>query len=135
MRETLERAASGLVYSSESDEPFTYFALDDAGHRADEPIDARALASLVGAPASAGVTDHAVADFLARHIQTSDPFDARAQAIRPRYEHLAAVIEQQLRGARAIRIVVPGDVRVRCYIAGRDAHGDIAGFVTSAIET
>ncbi|MDQ6828946.1 MAG: nuclease A inhibitor family protein [Gemmatimonadota bacterium] len=132
LRSVLEDAARDLVYSSESDEPFAYIEFADDGTDA---LDAERFRARAGISAGATIAERSLDDFLARHIETSDPFDARTQAIRPRYERLKSVLREQLSGVRVFRTAMPGDVRIRCYIVGHDSRGQIAGLVTDAVET
>ena len=129
LRERLERAAEGLTYGSESDRPFEFFFLPGAG---DDPPGAETFARLVGAEADARVEERTLDDFFARHAETSDPYDVRAQRIRPRYETLRDLLRRELRGATVYRI---GRIEVDCYAIGGDGRGNLAGLRTVAIET
>ncbi|HWJ23768.1 MAG TPA: nuclease A inhibitor family protein [Gemmatimonadaceae bacterium] len=133
-RARLERAVAGLVYSSEGDAPFTYVELAPPGAVA-EPVSPALVARLAGAPAGSRLEERTLDAFLARHRGRVDPADAAAQALRPRYDALAAVLRETLADPRAVRVVVPGRAEVRCYVVGRDARGAIAGLATTAIET
>lgn len=135
LRERLERAVEGLVYSSESDVPFEFFAIDAP---AAAPKDSHTLATLLAGPFGHGdhVEERTLEQFLKRHIETSDPYDARAQAIRPRYEALRTLLRQSLAGVRVLRVKRAADrAVVRCYLVGTDEGGRIVGLATSAIET
>lgn len=129
LRERIERAAEGLVYTSESDRPFEFVVLPGAG---DVPPGPRAFAALLGAPADAPAEERELDEFLARHTETADPYDAQAQRIRPRYEALREVLRTALRGTTVYRI---GRVEVECWIVGGDGRGNLAGVRTVAIET
>lgn len=130
LRDRLHQAVAGLVYSSEADAPFELFFLAD--DRPEEPLTASRFAARLGLDGSTPVDERDLDDFLARHTERSDPWDARAQAIRPRYEQLAATLTVSLRDVRVFRV---GRYEVRCYVVGRDARGNVAGLVTTAIET
>ena len=132
LRRRLEEAAAGLVYSSEGDYPFEYFCIPGGVGAAGGELTAERFAALVGAPERTPVGERALDDFLARHLERSDPWDVRAQELRPRYERLEAALRESLRDVRVFRI---GRVQVACYLAGRDARGNIAGLRTTAIET
>lgn len=129
LRERLERAARGLVYSSESDRPFAFFHLPRGG---DEPPGAREFARLAGAAEDARVEERSLDDFFARHTETSDPWDVQAQRIRPRYEALRELLRTALRGVTVYRI---GRIEIDCYVVGGDGRGNLAGVRTVAIET
>jgi len=130
LRNRLVQAVAGLVYSSEADAPFEPFFLAD--DRPGEPLTASRFAALLGLTGDVPVGERDLDDFLARHTERSDPWDARAQAVRPRYEQLAATLEASLRDVRVFRV---GRYEVRCYVVGHDARGNVAGLVTTAIET
>ena len=129
LRERLEREAEGLTYTSESDRPFEFFFLPGAG---DRPPGAEAFARLAGAPESAPVEERDLDDFFMRHAETSDPYDAEAQRIRPRYEALRETLRHELRWTTVYRI---GRIEVQCYVVGGDGHGNLAGVRTVAVET
>jgi hypothetical protein len=130
LRQRLESAAAGLVYSSESDRPFEFFFLpagDDA-----EPLSPSSFGRRLGVAPGTLIEERTVDSFLARHTHRSDAYDARAQEIRPRYERLQSTLESALSGVRVFRL---GKVEVACYIVGRDAEGNFAGLRTVAVET
>lgn len=130
MREELERASSDLVYSSESDRPFEFFSLPYPGKRASPG--APEFARLLGGAAEPPVEVRSLEAFFARHTATSDPYDAETQRIRPRYEELMRLLSIRLRDVRVYRV---GKIEIACYVAGLDAHGNLAGLKTVAIET
>jgi hypothetical protein len=90
------------------------------------------FATLVGAKDAAPAEQRSLADFFARHTATSDPYDSRAQKIRPLYEALMRVLSMRLRDVRVYRL---GKIEIQCYIAGLDGAGNLAGLKTVAIET
>jgi len=130
LREELERANAGLVYSSESDRPFEFFSRHYAG-RSSPPQPAE-FARLVGAKDAAPAEQRSLTDFFARHTATSDPYDSEAQKIRPRYEALMRLLSTRIRDARVYRL---GKIEIQCYIAGLDGAENLAGLKTVAIET
>lgn len=130
LRERLERAAEGLVYTSESDRPFEFFSL--AGGAAEGVPPGEEFARMLGVPEGTRVEERTVEDFLMRHIETSDPWDTEAQRIRPRYEHLRKVLETELGGARVYRL---GVIEIDCYVVGSDMRGNLAGVRTVSVET
>ncbi len=130
LKADLERACSDLVYSSESDRPFEVFSVPLPDGR---PISsADDFRSLLGIGKEVRLEVRSLEDFFARHTGTSDPHDARAQAIRPRYERLQALLEQRLRCVRVFRV---GKIEIDCYVVGEDGQGRLAGLKTVAIET
>ena len=129
LRERLEREAEGLTYSSESDRPFEYFFLPGAG---DRPPGVEAFARLVGAEPASPLEERDLDEFFLRHAETSDPYDAEAQRIRPRYEALRETLRNELRWTTVYRI---GRIEVQCYVVGGDGRGNLAGVRTVAVET
>lgn len=127
LRERLEKASEGLTYTSESDRPFEFFFLPGGG---DAPPGAEAFGRLIGA--AGAVEERDLDDFFMRHAETSDPYDAEAQRIRPRYEALRELLRTSLRGTTVYRT---GRVEVQCYVIGGDGRGNLAGVRTVAIET
>ena len=117
-----------LVYSSESDRAFEWFEL--AG--AEWPLAAEEFARAVGAAPGAPAEERELDAFFKRHIETSDPYDTRAQEIRPRYEALRELLRRSLRDLRVYRV---GRVEVACYVVGRAEPGGIVGVRTVAVET
>jgi len=130
LREELERASSGLVYSSESDRPFEFFSLRYSGKSGSPGV--TEFARLIEAPQGEVVEIRSLEKFFARHTTTSDPYDGEAQKIRPRYEDLVRVLSRNLRDVKVYRV---GKIEVICYIAGLDADGNLAGLKTVAVET
>jgi hypothetical protein len=130
LREELERASSALVYSSESDRPFEFFALKYPGKRTTPGV--AEFAWLVDAAPQAPVEVLSLENFFARHTTTSDPYDGEAQRIRPRYEELARLLVRRLRDVKVYRV---GAGEITCYVAGLDAQGNLAGLKTIAVET
>lgn len=131
LRDTLEAAMSDLVFSSESDRPFTFIrypatTIDIGLLTADE------VASLDDA-LGAEVEEITLDELLARHIDRVDVLDRRSQGLIPRYEALRDTLRRSLVGVRVFRI---GRREVRCLVIGNDpATGELAGMETVAVET
>jgi hypothetical protein len=130
LRDELERASSDLVYSSESDRPFEFFSINHPG-RNSAPLPGDFL-RLAGKPPNTPIEVRSVRDFFSRHTTTSDPYDNRAQSIRPRYEELVLLLERRLRDVKVYRV---GRIEVECYVAGLDDRGNLSGLKTIAVET
>lgn len=129
LRAQLENAAQGLLYGSEADYPFEFFILPGAGN---QPPGPDAFARLVGAPADAPAEERDLDTFFERHAETSDPRDAQAQALRPRFEALRETLRNALRWTTVYRV---GRVQVQCYVVGGDGRGNLIGLRTVAVET
>jgi Nuclease A inhibitor-like protein len=130
LRSEVERAAEGLLYTSESDRPFEWFELP--GGADGWPYGADEFARRIGAAAGAPVEERTVGRFFQPHIESTDAYDARAQEIRPRYEALKALLSSKLSEARVFRV---GRIEIDCYVVGGDGRGNLAGVRTVAVET
>ena len=128
-RRALEHAADGLLYTSESDYPFTYFY--HAGP-APTPLTVESFRAVVGIPADSAVAMISLDDFFARHIERVDPYDPVAVALVPRYQALKDTIERVLREPRVFRV---GQIAITCYVVGTDRWGNVVGLTTVSIET
>jgi hypothetical protein len=120
----LERASSGLVFSSETGRPFEFFALAYPGRNA--APSAADFAKLIGEPNERS-EEISLANFFAPRTATSDPYDSEAQKMRPRYDALVRTLSTKLRDTRVYLI---GSTRVVCYVAGLDTRGNLAGLTT-----
>jgi hypothetical protein len=128
-RLALERAASGLLYTSESDYPFTYFFHSGP---APTPITVAAFRTALALAPDTPVEVVSLDEFFARHIERVDPADAVAVALVPRYRLLRETIRHAVRQPRVFRV---GRIAIECYIVGTDRAGNIVGLTTVAIET
>src|SRR4051812_45835982 len=75
IRVRLEAAAAGLLYTSESDYPFTWYF--HSGPTA-SPLTIDAFRRMLGLAPSVTVETRSLDDFFARHIEAVDPYDATA---------------------------------------------------------
>jgi len=144
LRDELEKAVAGLSYTSESDYPFRFFALPA---ESDADLTPRGFLNRIGVsqqfidevnlPIDRLIEERTFDDFfptdddLASHYGT-DATAPEVVAESKRFRKLEAVLRKRLRGVKVLRV---GQVEMRCYIAGLDEHGDIAGLVTTAVET
>jgi hypothetical protein len=142
----LEVAAHGLLLMSESDRPLKYFSLPRSeeimGVGEGEELSPHGFLALLGV-STAFTDDHEVPideliqeetldDFLERvYLEGSESASESNTPSKP-VQKLKTVLEHGLRGVKVLRV---GTVDVRCYVAGIDERGDIAGLVTTAIET
>jgi hypothetical protein len=131
LRDRLESAAAGLVYSSESDRPFVFRRFPGIAIPVAQ-LSSTELASLAGARGGE-VSELSLDELLARHIDRVDALDVESQRLIPRYEALRDAVRGSLEDVRVIR---HGGVEVRCLVLGNDpASGEIAGLETVAVET
>ena len=125
----LERAADGLLYTSESDHPFTYVEHAAPGAW---PLTPEAFRRARGLADDVPVEVVALDDFFRRHIEGVDPADARAVALVPRYVRLRETLRATTRAVRVYRV---GRIAIDCWIVGAVPGGRMAGLTTVAIET
>jgi Nuclease A inhibitor-like protein len=129
LREELEKAAAGLEYHSESDYPFQFFTL---------PAESGKDLTPEGFLNRIGVSQQFINEInlpINRLIEerTLDGFfPSYDDAESKQFRKLEAVLRKRLRSVKVLRV---GQVEIRCYIAGLDEHGYIAGLVTMVVET
>lgn len=142
--EELEQAAEGLSYMSESDYPYKFFMLPT--HREEELTAqsflnrfgvSESLLFKLGVPLESLIEERSFESFFPslddlaerRGTDTDDP---EVVAESERYRGLEAALSRRLSDLTVFRV---GEVEVRTYIVGRDERGDIAGLMTTAVET
>jgi hypothetical protein len=127
----LESAAEGLVYSSESDRPFTFVRFPGASVPIAQ-LTSDEIATIAGA-LGANVTERSLDELLARHLAHVDMQDLESRALIPRYEALRDTLRSTLGTVRVFRL---GAVEVRCVALGNDPDtGELVGLETVAVET
>jgi hypothetical protein len=144
----LEKAAAGLTHTSESDYPYRFFSLIPSGTPSDD-----GKVSVVAFLSSIGLSQELIHEFkipIGEWIEER-PFDNFLPSVQDiagyygleinnkkvvtqsrRYRNLEKVILKRLRDVKVFRV---GRVDIRCYIAGFTKQGNIAGLVTTSIET
>lgn len=116
----LRQASDGLLYPSESDEPFTPFAWAGAADSAQGGAQAQVVAH---SSKGAAVSEQAVDQFFSQLQGTPDA---------ALYVQLRKVLEQQLSELKVFRA---GEVRVAVYLIGKTHSGSWAGLQTLSVET
>jgi hypothetical protein len=130
VRERIERAAEGLVYSSAAGRPFEFHRFPGITIPVTQ-LSATELASLAGARGGE-VQELTLDEFLARHIDLVDAHDVESRRLVARYEALRDAIRESLADVRVVRHV---GLEVRCLVLGNDlSTGEIAGVQTVAGE-
>lgn len=126
IRERIERAAEGLVYSATARRPFEFLRFPGIMIPVTR-LSATELASLAGA--RGGEVHEVTLDaFLARHIEPVDVAESESQRLAARFESLRDAIRESLHGVRVVRHF---GVEVRCLVLGNDpATGEIVGLGT-----
>ena len=139
LRDELEEAAAGLSHLSESDYPYQFFTLPAEGESdlTPEGFIMRLGISLqfiedFNVPVDKLIEERALDDFLQTDDGDVDESDPESASELARIRRLKKVLRRRLRGVTVFRV---GHVEIRCYIAGLDEQNNIAGLVTTAIET
>lgn len=130
LRGEIEKAAEGLLYTSESDEPFEWFEL--AGGAAGWPYGVDEFARRIGAEAGAPQEERTLDRMFEPHIENVDASDTTMMGVRPRFEALKSLLSTRLGDVRVFRV---GRVRIDTYAVGSDGQGNLAGVRTVAVET
>jgi hypothetical protein len=132
------------LYSSESDYPLQFFSLPSAGEGDLTPEGflirlgvSRQLIDKLDVPIDQLVEERPLDGFLPSDADLADsygtdPSDPKVVAESKRFRRLETVLRKRLSGVRVLRV---GYVEIRCYIVGLTRDGDLAGLVTTAIET
>jgi hypothetical protein len=126
IRERIERAAEGLVYSASSRRPFEFHRFPGIMIPVTR-LSAKELASLAGARGG-DVHEVTLDAFLARHIEPADSPESVSERLVARYETLRDAIRESLDDVRVVRHF---GVEVRCLVLGNDpATGEIVAVGT-----
>jgi Nuclease A inhibitor-like protein len=115
----LRKASEGLLYPSETDEPFTPFTWG----KAEGALTLQKVARLAGASAAAHVEEQPLGEFFKVLTEGDDA---------EKYRRLQQVVGEQLSGARVFRL---GSVNIDIYLVGKTKGGEWAGLETKSVET
>ncbi|HUY89069.1 MAG TPA: nuclease A inhibitor family protein [Pirellulales bacterium] len=126
--EELEHAAGGLLYLSETDEPFEAFHWQQEHG---SPSAAR-LRALAGQGPNVQVDETELSEFFDELTKKEDWFDEEEIQTAEKYERLLQTIQERLPGARVFWINGP---EIEIYIVGAADEGGWAGVKTKAVET
>jgi hypothetical protein len=117
----LQKASAGLLYPSETDEPFEAFTWGKANGDLTPAI----AQKLAGVGPKEAIQQMALGDFFKN--LTSDENDDADQ-----YKALLKVVNEQLSGVKVYRF---GDVELNIYLVGKTKEGEWAGLKTKSVET
>lgn len=124
----LQQAVAGLLYSTESDEPWEVFQWPACP----SPVTPEEVLTRSGHPAGTAVTQQSVEDFFRNLTQDKDWYGEEERKVMQRYRDLLTTLQQCLPDAQVFRV---GKVRVEVYLVGRLSDGGCAGIKTVAVET
>jgi hypothetical protein len=124
-------AIEGLLYSTESDSPFSVVSFPGVRTPVSQLTPER-VAAIAGTPA-AKASEVPFERFLARQISPIDPENTASFALAPRYARLANLLRELFPVVRVFRV---GVIQVRILALGNDpVTGDLVGIETLAVET
>lgn len=144
LREELEAAAADLSYTSESDYPFRFFTLPPGSEPGLTALSflnclgiSRQLIDELNLSAGQLIEEKSLDGFfptvdglaMYHNAEVNDP---EVVSESERFKNLEAVLRRRLQDVKVFRV---GMIEIRCYIAGVDETGAIAGLVTTSIET
>ena len=129
LEQILTQAAEGLLFSSESDYPFTFFAWKKyCGKR----LYARTVLRLLNLPPDTPIEKRKLENLFKRVTEIQDWFGEEEKATAKRFVALQQTLTQQLASVQVFRV---GTIEIDVYIAGKTPEGYWAGLATKVIET
>jgi len=117
----LKEATKGLLYLSETDEPFRRFEWKGGAG----PPTAKKVLELAKDDAGAEIQELALDEFLGDYAEGDDENATK-------YQNLLKVLREHLSDIRVFKV---GRVNLDVYVVGRTKEGDWAGVQTKAVET
>jgi hypothetical protein len=117
----LQKASAGLLYPSDSDEPFEAFSWGKANGNLAPAV----VQKFAGAGTKGPAQQVTLGDFF-KNLTSDDNDDAE------KYKALLKVVNEQLAGVKVFRF---GDVEAEIYLVGKTKDGEWAGLKTKAVET
>lgn len=144
LQEELEEAAEGVSYFSESDSPLRFFTLPAEGEQDLTPegfLNRLGVGPLyiseIGPLVETLIEEWPLEGFFpsAESLADSRATDIDDPSVVEKsegYRRVEAALTKHLRNVTVLRV---GKVEVRCYLAGLDERGNIAGLVTTSVET
>ncbi|HEY3298690.1 MAG TPA: nuclease A inhibitor family protein [Armatimonadota bacterium] len=124
----LSQSVEGLLYSSESDEPFDVIEWHGEGIALDE----RRILELTSSDADTSVETLTLDDFFGPLIADEAWFGREERESAEKYRSLRDLLCRELSDVRMYRV---GEVEVGVYIVGRTADGEWVGLHTRSVET
>jgi len=126
---TLQRSTEGLLWMSETDEPFAVFHWQK--QTVAELTDERLL-QLTHQPADTPVEVVDLDEFFSGATEEQDWFGDEEKATAQMYRELVATLKQHLSNLKVYRV---GETTIDLYIVGQTDAGDVVGLATKAVET
>jgi hypothetical protein len=129
LERTLTEAAKDLLYPSESDYPFEYFAWDLSEGN---PLTDAQVRKFTDRGSDAPVKEVPFADFFDRLTQVKDWYGDEEKRTAEQFAALRDKLGQLLADLRVFRV---GTVEIDVYIVGKSPSGKWAGLRTKSVET
>lgn len=126
--QTLQDAAQGLLFPSETDAPLLPFFWPQAAPAAPTP---ELVAQQTKVPADAPIKSQSIARFFAPATKEEEWHNDEEREQVRRFRHLLEVIQATLKDVKAFRI---GETDIDVYIVGSVQDG-LAGLQTKVVET
>ena len=126
---TLQRLTEGLLWMSETDEPFEVFHWSQESMK---ELTKERLLYLTHHPGDTLVEQMDVDEFFSVAAENQDWFGDEERAIALRYRELLTTLKHHLNRLKVYRV---GEVEIDIYILGQTQTGDWVGLATKAVET
>ena len=124
----LKKASKGLLYPSESDEPFTAFTWG----KADGTLAPETVRKLTKRDTDEPVEEVSPADFFKDLTAEQDWHEKEEKAQVKKFRELEQALQGNLADVKVFRV---GETNIDIYVVGKTPEGDWAGLKTSAVET
>ncbi|MGA7933716.1 MAG: nuclease A inhibitor family protein [Kovacikia sp.] len=124
--ENLKQASEGLLYSSESDYPFTVFSWQV------NTLTPEQVLTLTGHPKNTSVQTVDFDKFFAQTTQEKDWYGPKEKAAVVKYQQLIKTLKDSLKDIQVYRV---GDTELDVYIVGKTPTDNLAGLSTKVVET
>jgi hypothetical protein len=125
----LKKATAGLLFMSESDNPFEIVSFPSDKLTALTP---EAVVNAVGKTAGTKVEQQEIDYFFRNQTQDLPEHTADDKARTQRFRELVTLLKKQLNEVAVFRI---GETQIEAYILGKMQEGNIGGLKTLLIET
>ena len=127
-KQTLLKAAEGLLYPSESDYPFEYFEWQTTN----EKLSKKEMCQLSGLSSGVPIETLSLEKFFEPVTQIQDWYGEEEKASTEEFKNLKLVLETTLQD---IQVFKAGKVEASVYITGKDVEGKRVGLFTKVVES
>jgi hypothetical protein len=124
--ESLKQASDGLLYTSESDYPFTVYSWQA------DTLTPEQVLTLTGHPKNTPVQTADFDKFFAQTTQEKDWYGPKEKATVAKYQQLVKTLKDSLKDIQVYRV---GETEMDVYIVGKTPTGALAGISSKVVET